>query len=183
MLKWGKTADGAVWLRDDMLSAYDYWQFWRNTEDGDVGLFLKMFTELPLSEISRLEKLQGQEINEAKIILANEATALCHGKEAAESAYNTSVKTFSEGNSDNNLPSFEIKSADLHNGITAYKLFALSGICESGGAAKRLIKGGGGKVNNTPITDENTVISLNDFVNKQIKISAGKKKHLLIKIV
>lgn len=181
--KMGKTAGGAVWLNADMLSPYDYWQFWRNTEDADVARFLLMFTELPIDEIERIKKLQGQEINEAKIILANEATKLCHGKEAAESSYETAKKTFEQGASGDNLPVYKISKSELDAGVPAFRLFSDSGLCESGGAARRLIKGRGAKINNKVIEDENLKIDSSYLDSDgKIKLSFGQKKHLLVEV-
>jgi tyrosyl-tRNA synthetase len=182
--KMGKTATGAVWLNADRLSPYDYWQYWRNTEDADVGRFLRLFTELPLVEIARLEMLEGAEINEAKIILANEATGLCHGEAAAKDAAETSRKTFVEGAFGDALPSIEVPKKELKAGIAAFALMTRAGLTKSNGEARRLIRGGGGRVNDARITDENAVISLSD-VNEQgaIKLSAGRKKHALVRPV
>lgn len=180
--KMGKTAQGAVWLTADRFSPYDYWQFWRNTEDRDVGRFLKLFTELPIDEIKKLESLKDAEINEAKIVLANEATRICHGETAAIEAEQTAKKTFEEGSFGDDLPMVEITESELQSGIPAYKALQLSGLAESGGAAKRLIKGGGGRVNDVQFKDENQLVSLDDINNEGIiKLSAGKKKHALIR--
>ncbi|MDF3047367.1 MAG: tyrosyl-tRNA synthetase [Candidatus Midichloriaceae bacterium] len=179
--KMGKTASGAVWLNSDMLSPYDYWQFWRNTEDEDVVRFLKLFTELSLDEINRLSQLQGKEINDAKIILANEATKLCHGLDAAKEAHATAIKTFTEGGAGGDLPIFYIDPNQLHQGVEAFKLFHLSGLCESLSAARRLIKGKGAKVNNVTVENDLDIISSNHLENGAIKLSSGQKKHLLVK--
>jgi len=180
--KMGKTADGAQWLNEDMLSAYDYWQYWRNTEDADVGRFLKLFTELPLDEIARLDALGGVEINDAKKVLADQATALCHGEDAAKAARQTAEKTFEEGGQDEGLPSIEVPRAALENGIAAFELFKQSGLAQSNGEARRLIKGGGGKINDTAIDAETQTITLADLNNDGvIKLSAGKKRHALIR--
>lgn len=181
--KMGKTAAGAVWLNPDMCSPYDYWQFWRNTEDADVGRFLRLFTELELDEIAALEALQGADINKAKIVLANEITALCHGKEAALQAEETARKTFAEGHSAEGLPTINIEEGRLQEGIPAFLLLKESGLAESGGAAKRLIKGGGGRVNDVPLTDAEQLLTLSDLNQEGvIKLSAGKKKHALVKV-
>jgi tyrosyl-tRNA synthetase len=181
--KMGKTASGAVWLNADMLSPFDYWQFWRNTEDADVGTFLRFFTELPVAEIKKLEKLKDAEINEAKKILANEATKLCHGEAAADAAAETARKTFEEGSAGDNLKTFFVDKAMLEAGIPAYELFHLSGLKESKGEAKKLIEGGGGRVNDEKISDSKILIKLNNLTTEgYIKLSAGKKHHLLIKI-
>ena len=180
--KMGKTASGAVWLNPDMLSPYDYWQFWRNTDDGDVENFLLMFTELPVDEVKRLGQLKDKEINDAKIILANEATALCHGREAAMHAHQTALKTFQEGQSGEGLPTFEISQAEIGEGIAAFKLFAMSGLCKSGGEARRLIQGKGAKLNNQVIENENQLIIAESFTNSELKLSFGQKKHLIVKM-
>lgn len=177
--KMGKTADGAVWLDQAMLSSYDYWQYFRNCDDGDVGKFLRLFTELPMDEIARLEQLQGQEINEAKKILATEVTALCHGAEAASHALETARKTFEEGQTGQALPVVNVLQAELEAGIPAFKLLSMV-TNDSNGAARRLIRGGGAKLNDVPIQDENQLISMKDADGDQIKLSAGKKKHALL---
>lgn len=182
--KMGKTADGAVWLNEDMLSAYDYWQYWRNTEDADVGKFLRLFTELPLDEIARLQKLEAEEINVAKKILADEATALCHGEDAAKAAAETARKTFDEGAQGEGLPTIEVARADLDAGIAAFELFKQAGLTQSNGEARRLIKGGGGRLNDTALVDETQAITSADLNGDGvIKLSAGKKRHALIKAV
>ena len=182
--KMGKTAAGAVWLNEEKLSSYDYWQYWRNTEDADVARFLKLFTDLPLSEIAKLEKLQGAEINEAKIVLANEATKLCHSAEAATAAAETARRTFVEGGLGAELPTVEIPAAELSAGIAAYELLRRSGLVASNGEARRLIKGGGARLNDAAIDDDNRKIGTAD-VNAEgvIKLSFGKKKHAVVKIV
>jgi tyrosyl-tRNA synthetase len=167
--KMGKTMAGAVWLNADQLSAYDYWQFWRNTQDADVGRFLKLFTDLPLNEIARLEALQGSEINEAKKVLADAATAMCHGEAAAQGAAETARKTFEEGVAGEALPTFAVPSGEI--GILD-AMVAL-GLCASKGEAKRLIAGGGAKVDGEKVESETTVLS----VHSQVRVSAGKKKH------
>ena len=182
--KMGKTADGAVWLNEDRLSAYEYWQYWRNTEDADVGRFLRLFTELPLDEIARLEALEGAEINDAKIILANEATTLCHGDAAAKAAAETARRTFVEGDIGDDLPSIEVPKAELQPGIAVFALMTRAGLSKSNGEARRLIKGGGGRVNDARIADESATVSLEDL-NEQgvIKLSAGRKRHALVRPV
>jgi tyrosyl-tRNA synthetase len=182
--KMGKTASGAVWLADERVSAYEYWQFWRNTDDKDVGRFLKLFTELPLSEINKLEALEGSDINEAKKILAFEATKICHGEEKAIQSAETARKLFEENKSSDNLPTIEISGDEFAEGIPAFMLFQKVNFAKSGGEARRLIKGGGGRINDKKVTDENMIISkdyLND--NNAIKVSSGKKKHVLVKII
>ncbi|HNB29329.1 MAG TPA: tyrosine--tRNA ligase [Alphaproteobacteria bacterium] len=180
--KMGKTAAGAVWLNQERLSAYDFWQYWRNTEDGDVGRFLKLFTDLPLAEIARLEKLQGAEINEAKIILANEATTLCHGAEAARNAAETARRTFVEGGLGEDLPVLEIGQAELSAGVAAIDLLHRAGLVASKSEARRLVKGGGARLNDAPIEDENRRITLNDLnADGVVKLSFGRKKHAVVR--
>ncbi len=182
--KMGKTAEGAVWLNGDMLSPYNYWQFWRNTEDADVGRFLRLFTELPLDEITRLEGLQDAEINEAKKILADEATAMCHGEEAARAAAETARQTFEEGSVAADLPSIEIAETDLSEGLALFELLRRAGLCGSNGEARRLIKGGGARVNDTPVREEMATVSLSDVTSDGVvKLSAGKKRHVLVRPV
>jgi tyrosyl-tRNA synthetase len=178
--KMGKTADGAVWLNPEMLSAYDYWQFWRNCDDADVGKFLKLFTELSLEEIAALEALEGAGINEAKKTLATEATALLHGRAAATLAAETARRTFEEGASDANLPTVTLSCDEVGEGIAAFKLFHLAGLAASGAEARRLIQGGGAKINDEKVSDENAMITLLDGVT--LKLSSGKKKHVLVKV-
>lgn len=181
--KMGKTASGAVWLNADMLSPFDYWQFWRNTEDADVGKFLRFFTELPLDEIKKLEALKDAEINEAKKILANEATKLCHGADAASAAAETARKTFEEGSAGDTLKTVFIDKTTLEKGIMAYELFHFAGARSSKGEARKLIEGGGGKINDTAITDPKLLITTQHLNSDgYIKLSSGKKHHLLIKI-
>jgi tyrosyl-tRNA synthetase len=180
--KMSKTASGAVWLNEDRLSAYGYWQYWRNTEDADVGRFLKLFTDLPMDEIARLEALEGVEINEAKKILANEATRLCHGNEAAATAAETARKTFEQGVTAEDLPSIEVASADLESGLPAFELMRRVGLANSNGEARRLIKGGGGRLNDVAIGDETAQVTLADVnADGVIKLSAGKKRHALVR--
>jgi tyrosyl-tRNA synthetase len=179
--KMGKTAAGAVWLNPNRLSPYEYYQFWRNTEDADVGRFLKLFTDLPMSEIAKLEALHGAEINEAKKVLAFEATTLCHGRDAAEQAAETARKTFEEGALGEALPTVEIPASELTAGLPAYEILRRAGLAASNGEARRLIKGGGGRLNDQPITDENRSVTLSDAKDGVIKLSAGKKRHALVK--
>ncbi|RJF76238.1 tyrosine--tRNA ligase [Rhodopseudomonas palustris] len=181
--KMGKTAAGAVWLNGDMLSPYDYWQYWRNTEDADVGRFLKLFTLLPMDEIERLSKLQGAEINDAKKVLATEATALIHGREAAEKAEATARTTFEQGGTAQDLPSVEIARAELDAGIGVLAAFAeKAGLVASNGEARRQIKAGGLKVNDIAVTDEKMALTAaNLTADGVIKLSMGKKKHVLLK--
>ena len=182
--KMGKTAAGAVWLSEALLSHFDYWQYWRNTEDADVGRFLRLFTELPGDEIARLEALDGAEINDAKKILANEATRLCRGDAAAEAAAQTARQTFEEGTLGGDLPTIEVTRDELGGGIAAYELLRRSGLAASSGEARRLIKGGGGRLNDAVIGDEGQQVSLGDL-NRDglLKLSAGKKRHALVRAV
>ena len=182
--KMGKTAQGAVWLNQARLTAYDYWQYWRNVEDADVGRFLRLFTELPVGEIASLEALQGVEINAAKKRLADEATKLCHGAAAAEAAAETARRTFEEGALGQDLPTIEVPRGRLAQGIPAHELLRESGLTASNGAARRLIKGGGGRINDTAIDDPARAIDLSDLNSDGlIKLSAGKKRHALVRAV
>ena len=179
--KMGKTAAGAVWLEPDALSPYDYWQFWRNAEDADVARFLKLFTFLPMAEIDRLTALGGAEVNEAKKVLANEATALVHGRAAAEQAAETARKTFEEGVAADTLPTVEISAAEMDAGVGVLTAFVQAGLVASTGEARRQIKGGGLRVNDTAVTDERGVLRAADMRDGAIKLSLGKKKHVLLK--
>ena len=180
--KMGKSMSGAVWLNDDMLSSYDFWQFWRNTADADVGKFLRLFTELPITEIERLEFLEGSEINEAKKILANEATTMCHGAEAARAAEDTARQAFEQKSLSADLPTVIVAKDDLENGIAVSNLYVTSGLTQSKGEARRLIKQGGAKINDEKIADGEAIITLEQLNSEgTIKLSAGKKKHILIK--
>jgi len=182
--KMGKTAQGAVWLNEARLAPYDYWQYWRNVEDADVGRFLRLFTELPEAEIARLEALEGVEINAAKKWLADEATKLCHGTAAAEAAAETARRTFEEGTLGQDLPTIEVQRVRLAQGIPAYELLRESGLAASNGAARRLIKGGGGRINDTAIDSEARAVDLDDLnPDGLIKLSAGKKRHALVRAV
>ncbi len=182
--KMGKSAAGAVWLNADRLSPYDFWQYWRNTEDADVGRFLKLFTDLPLTEIARLEALQGQEINEAKKILATEITRLAHGEQAAESASETARRTFEEGTKAEALPTTDVPRGQLAAGIAAFELFHIAGLAESRNEARKLIKGGGGKLNDSPIASDTATIGVADLdASGTLKLSAGRKRHVLIRAV
>jgi len=183
--KMGKTAAGAVWLNGDMVSPYEYWQYWRNTEDGDVERFLKLFTTLALPEIARLSALKGQEINEAKKVLATEATAMLHGRTAAEQAANTARTTFEEGALSESLPTVEVPLAEFAAGLGVLNAFAeKTGLVASNGEARRQIKGGGLKVNDATVADEKMVLSKKDLTPEGvIKLSLGRKKHVLIKPV
>ena len=182
--KMGKTAAGAVWLNEDQLTPYDYWQYWRNTEDADVGRFLRLFTELPIGEIERLEALEGQDINMAKKVLANEVTRMCHGDDAAKTAQQTAEKTFEQGQLGQDLPTVDVERAKLEDGIAAFSAFLLAGLGASGGEVKRLVKGGGARINDKAVSDINhpvTVADLNE--DGIIKLSAGKKRHVLLRAV
>jgi tyrosyl-tRNA synthetase len=182
--KMGKTASGAVWLNAERLSAYDYWQFWRNTEDADVGRFLKLFTELPLSEIARLEKLEGSDINEAKIVLANEATALGHGQDAAAAAAETARRVFAEGGIGEDLPVIEVPRTQLEQGQAAINLFHQAGLAASVGEVRRLFRGSGARINDKPVSDEKRMLTVADLNSDGvIKLSAGRKRHALIKAI
>ena len=181
--KMGKTMAGAVWLNADMLSPYDYWQYWRNAEDADVGRFLKLYTELPLDEIARLAALGGAEINEAKKVLATEATAMLHGRAAAEAAAETARRVFSEGASAAGLPTITIVEADLAAGLGVLTAFVKAGLCASNGEVRRQIQGGGLRVNDVAITDEKRQLSTADLgADGTIKLSLGKKRHVLLKV-
>ncbi len=182
--KMGKTAAGAVWLNEDKLSVYDYWQFWRNTLDADVGKFLKLFTVLPMDEIAKLEALEGAELNEAKKVLATEATALLHGRAKAEEAAETARKAFEEGAQAEGLPTVRVAAADLEDGIPAFNLFQRAGLASSGGEARRLVRGGGARLNDVALSDENRVIGTADLTEAgALKLSAGRKRHVLVKPV
>jgi tyrosyl-tRNA synthetase len=181
--KMGKTVGGAVWLNADMRSPYDYWQFWRNTEDADVGRFMRLFTDLPLDEIARLESLEGAQINEAKKVLANAATTLLHGEEAAQAAEAAAVAAFEQGQLSTDLPSFEIPRGDLEAGVVLAALAADAGLATSRGEARRLAQGGGLRVNDTAETDANRTLSAADLVDGVIKLAAGKKKIVLVRPV
>ncbi len=182
--KMGKTAAGAVWLNADMVSPYDYWQYWRNTEDGDVVRFLKLFTVLPLDEIARLAALRGAEINEAKKVLATEATALVHGRAAAEEAAATARKTFEEGALAETLPTVEIPGDELNAGLGVLSAFHKAGLVASNGEARRQIKAGGLKVNDVTVADDKIALTPKDLGPEGvIKLSLGKKRHVLLKPV
>jgi tyrosyl-tRNA synthetase len=182
--KMGKTAAGAIWLNEEQLSAYDYWQFWRNTEDADVERFLKLYTTLPLSEVAKLAALKGADINEAKKALATEATALLHGREKAEAAAETARQTFEQGASAEGLPTVELPKADLAAGIGMLTAFVQAGLVKSNGEARRQIQGGGLRVNDQAVTDEKALLTAADVApDGSIKLSLGKKKHVLLKPV
>ncbi len=180
--KMGKSAAGAVWLNEDMLSVYDYWQFWRNTEDADVGRFMRLFTELPLEEIARLEKLEGRELNDAKKILATRATALAHGEDAALKAEETARVTFEEGAVSSGLPTFGISTGELEDGIGLLTAMVTAELASSNGEARRLIKGGGVRLNDTVVSDERLALSTQNVdADGVIKLSVGKKRHALLR--
>jgi tyrosyl-tRNA synthetase len=182
--KMGKTAAGAVWLNADLLSPYDYWQYWRNTEDGDVVRFLKLFTVLPLDEIERLVALKGQEINEAKKVLATEATALVHGREAADNAAETARRTFEDGALAETLPTVDIARAELEARLGVLAAFVKANLVASNGEARRQIKNGGLRVNDDPVTDEKMMLTPSQLTPQGvIKLSLGKKRHVLLKPV
>jgi tyrosyl-tRNA synthetase len=178
----GKTASGAVWLNADLKSPYEYWQFWRNTEDADVPRFLKLFTTLPLAEIEKLAGLQGAEINEAKKALADAATALLHGANAARQAADTARQTFEEGAIAENLPTVEVSQGELKAGIGVLASFVKAGLVASNGEARRQIKGGGLRVNDVTVSDEKMTLSPSNLTPEGvIKLSLGKKRHILLK--
>jgi len=181
--KMGKTAAGAVWLNADMLPVYDYWQFWRNTEDGDVGRFLKLFTTMPLSEIAKLSALAGAEINEAKKVLATEATALLHGREAAAAAARTAQDTFEKGTTSGGLPTVTIAASELSAGLGVLAAFVKAGLVKSNGEARRQINGGGLRVNDAALADEHAKLTNADVAEGVIKLSLGRKRHVLLKPV
>ncbi len=181
--KMGKTASGAVWLNEAQLSPYDYWQYWRNTEDADVERFLKLFTLMPMDEIERLSALQGSEINEAKKILATEATALIHGREKAETAAATAKKTFEQGQLSAGLPTVEVPRADLNKGLGVLAAFVKAGLVTSNSEARRQVQGGAVKINDRAVVDDKAVLTSSDADSGVIKLSLGKKRHVLLKPV
>jgi tyrosyl-tRNA synthetase len=180
--KMGKSATGAIWLNPDMLSAYDFWQYWRNTEDADVPRFLKLYTTLPMDEIARLSALGGSEINEVKKILATEVTAMLHGRPSAEQAAETARKTFEEGGLSDNLPSVEVPTADLEAGIGLLSLIVRAGLAGSNGEARRHVQGGAVRINDQAVSDERLTIGTGEITGDGvIKLSLGKKKHILVR--
>ena len=181
--KMGKTAAGAVWLNADALSPYDYWQYWRNTEDADVGRFLRLFTDLPLAEIKRLESLPGAEINEAKKVLADEATRMLHGEEAARAAHDAATAAFEQGALSDDLPTYEVPRAVLAGGVVLAALVVDAGLATSRGEARRLAQGGGLRVNDKAVTDANLTVGEADLEGGVVKLAAGKKKIVLVKPV
>ncbi|AAW61116.1 tyrosine--tRNA ligase [Gluconobacter oxydans] len=181
--KMGKSAKGATWVRPEKLPVFEYWQFWRNTEDADVGRFLKFFTDLPVEECERLGALEGSEINEAKKILATEATAICHGRGAAEEAAETARRVFEQGSAQAALPEIDLPANLIAEGLPAFRVFQEAGLAASGGEARRLIRGGGGRVNDVVVSDENQTFTLDDLRDGVLKVSYGKKKHILLRPV
>ena len=181
--KMGKSAQGAIWLNSDRLSPYDFWQYWRNTEDEDVDRFLKLFTELPLDEIARLSALKGNELNEAKKILAHEVTQLCHGRDAANSVAESARKTFEEGSIGQDLPFIIINKNDLEDGVWVIEAMRKLALIQSNGEGRRLIANGGVRVNDTVINDPEKQLNVSDIsISGMIKLSAGKKRHALVKL-
>ena len=179
-LKMGKTNTGAIWLNKERLKVWDFWQYWRNTDDQDVNLFLKLFTELPLNEINKLSSLKGSEINESKIILANEVTTLCHDKNSSIKAMKTAQETFKQNSVGSELPSYQISFSNS-NTISLIDALCVSNLCSSKGEAKRLIRGGGAKINNKQLLNENHLIHIEDFgLDKSLKLSSGKKNHAVL---
>lgn len=179
--KMGKSISGAVWLNPDMLGAYDFWQYWRNTEDADVVRFLKLYTTLPMTEIGRLAELGGSEINEVKKILATEITAMLHGRAAAEQAAETARKTFEEGALAENLPSIEVPASEFEAGVGLLTLIVRAGLAASNGEARRHVQGGAVRINDEAISDERRVVSYDDIAGGVLKLSLGKKKHILVR--
>jgi tyrosyl-tRNA synthetase len=180
--KMGKSASGAVWLNKDLLPVYDFWQYWRNTEDADVIRFAKLFTTLPMAEIEKLAQLGGSEINEAKKILATEVTTILHGRAAAEEAAETARKTFEEGSLSENLPSIDVPAAEIEAGIGLLSLIVRAGLAASNGEARRHVQGGAVRINDVPTSDERKVIGSGEVTSDSvIKLSLGKKKHILVR--
>jgi tyrosyl-tRNA synthetase len=180
--KMGKTAAGAVWLNQDRLSDYDFWQYWRNTEDADVGRFLRLFTDLPLDEIARLEALQGAEINDAKKMLADAVTAVCRGEAAAQAAAETAQQTFEAGTAADGLPTVALTGAALSAGIGIVDALVTAGLVASKGEARRLIQGGGARINDVAVANDQVVVGDGDLnAEGKIKLSAGKKRHVLLR--
>jgi tyrosyl-tRNA synthetase len=179
--KMGKSAAGAVWLDADMLSPYEFWQFWRNTTDADVGRFLKLYTELPVAECERLGALQGSEINDAKVVLANEVMALLHGRAAAEAAEATARETFERGGAGEDLPTTTVTAEEAAAGITVAQLFVRAGLAKSGKEAKRLIAEGGARVNDEGVSDPALVLG-GTALASSVKLSAGRKRHALVRV-
>jgi len=180
--KMGKSQDGAIWLNANMLSPYEFWQFWRNTTDADVARFLKLYTELPLEECSRLEKLEGSEVNDAKIILANEVTALLHGRDAALTAAQTSSEVFEKGGIGEDLPTISFKENEISDGVPIVQAFVKAGLAKSGKEAKRLIAENGARLDDKLVTNTNLVLTAK-MLTKPVKLSAGKKRHALVTLL
>ncbi|WP_157014847.1 tyrosine--tRNA ligase [Mesorhizobium xinjiangense] len=181
--KMGKSADGAVWLNPEMLGAYDFWQYWRNTEDADVERFLKLYTTLPMNEIARLGALEGAELNDAKKVLATEVAAMLHGRAAAEEAAETARKTFEEGALAETLPTIEVPKAELREGVGLLSLFVKAGLAASNGEARRHVQGGAVRLNDVAVSDAKAVVSDKDLADGVVKLSLGRKKHILVKPV
>jgi tyrosyl-tRNA synthetase len=181
--KMGKSVAGAVWLNEDMLGAYDFWQYWRNVEDADVGRFLKLFTALPMDEIGKLAALQGAEINDAKKVLATEVTAMLHGREKAVQAARTAQETFEQGEVAKGLPSVEVAASELEKGLGVLSAFVTARLVKSNGEARRQIAGGGLRVNDVAVTDEKAQLTPRDLAGGVIKLSLGKKRHVLLRAV
>lgn len=179
--KMGKSLNGAIWLNPEMLSPYEFWQFWRNTTDADTGRFLKLYTELPLEECERLGSLEGSEINTAKVVLANEVTSLLHGRAASKAAEATAREVFDKGGVGNDLPTVKVSTEEVGNAISVVQLLIKSGLVNSGKEAKRLIAENGAKINDTPLTDAGLVLQVKDF-DFPVKLSKGKKKHILVQL-
>ena len=179
--KMGKSLNGAIWLNPEMLSPYEFWQFWRNTTDADTGRFLKLYTELPLEECERLGLLEGSEINTAKVILANEVTSLLHGRAASKAAEATAREVFDKGGVGNDLPTVKVSAEEIGNAISVVQLLVKSGLVNTGKEAKRLIAENGAKINDTPLTDAGLVLQVKDF-DSPVKLSKGKKKHILVQL-
>lgn len=179
--KMGKSLNGAIWLNAEMLSPYEFWQFWRNTTDADTGRFLKLYTELPLEECERLGSLKGSEINTAKVVLANEVTSLLHGRAASKAAEATAREVFDNGGVGNDLPTVKVSTEEVGNAISVVQLLIKSGLVNSGKEAKRLIAENGAKINDTPLTDAGLVLQVKDF-DSPVKLSKGKKKHILVQL-
>ncbi|MDS9946964.1 MAG: tyrosine--tRNA ligase, partial [Planktomarina sp.] len=179
--KMGKSLNGAIWLNAEMLSPYEFWQFWRNTTDADTGRFLKLYTELPLEECERLGSLKGSEINTAKVVLANEVTSLLHGRAASKAAEATAQEVFDKGGVGNDLPTVKVSMEEVGNAISVVQLLIKSGLVNSGKEAKRLIAENGAKINDTPLTDAGLVLQVKDF-DSPVKLSKGKKKHILVQL-
>ena len=180
--KMGKSQDGAIWLNANMLSPYEFWQFWRNTTDADVARFLKLYTELPLDECSRLEKLEGSEVNDAKIILANEVTALLHGRDAALTAAQTSSEVFEKGGIGEDLPTISFRENEISDGVPIVQAFVKAGLAKSGKEAKRLIAENGARLDDKLVTNTNLVLTTK-MLTKPVKLSAGKKRHALVTLL